>query len=80
MRPSISLEPDCNILCAHSCCRSMLTGAAVVYVSSSMIKNNENMETKDFTIFIHKRNWVKNEIRRLLELCAEETNELGVDK
>lgn len=45
-----------------------------------MLKDNENFETKDFTIFISKRKWVANELRPLLELCSEDLIDGSSDK
>lgn len=36
----------------------------------TLIKN-ENFDTRDFTIFIAKKNWVRSILRPLLELCAK---------
>lgn len=46
----------------------------------SLLKDSENYDSKDFTIFISKRNWVKNELRPLLELCSEDRDILGPDR
>ncbi len=37
----------------------------------ALIKN-ENFDTRDFTIFIANKKWVKNILRPLLELCAKD--------
>ena len=47
---------------------------------SRILKDNENFDTKDFTIFISKRKWVPNELRPLLELCSENTENLSSDQ
>jgi hypothetical protein len=33
---------------------------------------NENFDTRDFTIFIANKQWIKNILRPLLELCAKD--------
>ena len=45
-----------------------------------ILKDNENFDTKDFTIFISKRKWVANELRPLLELCSEDREALRSDQ
>lgn len=44
-----------------------------------MLRNSENYDTKDFTIFIAKRKWILTEIRPLMELCAHSDASANVD-
>lgn len=40
---------------------------------------NENFDTRDFTIFISQKKWVRNILRPLLELCAREDSALAMN-
>eukprot|EP01038_Epipyxis_sp_PR26KG_P006066 gene6066-8351_t len=37
---------------------------------------NENFDTREFSIFIAKKNWVRNNLRPLIELCAKDDSNL----
>lgn len=39
---------------------------------------NENFDTRDFTIFIANKQWIKNILRPLLELCAKDDSMLAM--
>jgi hypothetical protein len=39
--------------------------------------DNENFETREFTLFISKKNWVGSILRPLIELCAKEDSSLA---
>lgn len=39
---------------------------------------NENFDTRDFTIFIANKHWIKNILRPLLELCAKDDSMLAM--
>jgi hypothetical protein len=41
--------------------------------------DNENFDTKDFTIFISSKKWVQTIVRPLLELCAKEDSVLAMN-
>ena len=45
-----------------------------------ILKENENFDSKDFTIFIAKKKWVRNELRPLLELCAQDQHHIDPDR
>jgi hypothetical protein len=40
---------------------------------------NENFDTRDFTIFISHKKWVNTILRPLLELCAKEDSSLAMN-
>lgn len=45
-----------------------------------LLRNNENFETRDFTIFISKRKWVKTQLCPLMELCVDAQLEAEADR
>lgn len=51
------------------------------FLSSSkrLLIKNENFDTRDFTLFIAQKKWVKHILRPLLELCAREDSVLAMN-
>jgi hypothetical protein len=45
-----------------------------------MIKEHENLETKDFTIFVNEKKWVNTAVKPLLELCSRDNEDSAADK
>lgn len=48
-------------------------------ISCRVLIKNENFDSRDFTIFIAQKKWVKNILRPLLELCAREDCALAMN-
>jgi len=46
--------------------------------SDRELLQNENFDTRDFTIFIANKQWIKNILRPLLELCAKDDSMLAM--
>jgi hypothetical protein len=44
----------------------------------SILLENENFDTKDFSIFISRKKWISSILRPLLELCAKEDSKLAM--
>lgn len=49
-----------------------------VYIARMLLKN-ENFDTRDFTVFIARKQWVSNILRPLLELCDKEDSGLAMN-